>query len=188
LQYEAEFQPLQIETQRLRLTGLTPLDMSLIFEKYIKEDIKKILGHHSDEEYEKEAFKQRSGYAAYNRGFIQFLIREKGDEQVIGRCGLHNWNPEHHRAEIGYHLSEESYKRKGLMTEAVAAVIGYGFNTLHLNRIEAMAAKDNIPSLRILAKFNFVNEGTLRAHYFTGKRYEDSIVFSILRDEYLKSK
>jgi [ribosomal protein S5]-alanine N-acetyltransferase len=178
-------QPVLIETKRLTLKGFTPQDMTFIFEQYAKDEIKKILGHRTEEAYEKEALKQKNGYATYNRTFLLFLLIEKTTDRIIGRCGLHNWNVEHKRAEIGYDIGDENFKRMGLMSEAVSAIIDYGFNTLNLHRIEAMVGSRNTPSLKIMEKFNFVREGLLRQHYYIDGKYEDSIFFSKLRVEYL---
>jgi ribosomal-protein-alanine N-acetyltransferase len=77
-------------------------------------------------------------------------------------------------------MEDEDFKRKGLMTEAVGAIIDFGFGKLHLNRIEALVGAENTASLRLMEKFNFVQEGVLRQHYFTGDKFEDSVVFARL--------
>jgi ribosomal-protein-alanine N-acetyltransferase len=81
-------------------------------------------------------------------------------------------------------MHDEQFKRKGLMSEAVEAVIDHGFNELNLNRLDAMVGPANIPSLRLMEKFNFVQEGILRQHYWTGSEFEDSVLFSKLLREY----
>jgi ribosomal-protein-alanine N-acetyltransferase len=177
--------PFIIETERLVLKGFSPEDMTFIFENYPKEKIMNFLGHLSEADYQAEEFKQKNGYAAFNRSFMLFLMVEKSSDKIIGRCGLHNWNKEHKRAELGYNITIEDYKQKGLMTEAVNAIIEYGFNELKLHRIEAMVGSNNIPSLKILEKHSFVKEGVLRQHYFIADKYEDSVVFSKLRNEYM---
>jgi ribosomal-protein-alanine N-acetyltransferase len=178
----------QIETSRLILKGLSPEDMKTVFENYPKEEIKQILGHRSEEDYLKEENKYRNGYASYNRGFMLFLLTDKASGMIIGRCGLHNWNTDHKRAEIGYSMEDESYKRLGLMSEAVEAVIDYGFRKLDLNRIEALVASYNVPSLKLLEKNGFVREGVLRNHYLVDEVFEDSILFSKLYVEYVNDK
>ncbi len=179
-----EFNRILLETNRLFLRGLNPESMTFIFENYTKDEIKNILGHQTEKEYQTEQLKQKKGYAAYNRSFILFLLTEKTSNRIIGRCGIHNWNKEHNRAELGYNITDENYKRKGLMTEAVSAVIEYGFNQLKLHRIEALVGSYNLPSLKILEKHNFVREGLLRQHYYMFDEYLDSIVFSKLCSEY----
>ena len=180
--------PIIIETKRLKLTGFSPQDMTSVFENFSKDERRKILGHRTEEDYQKEEYKYKNGYASYNRSFILFLLSEKEYDNIIGRCGLHNWNVEHNRAEIGYNISDENFKRKGLMTEAVSAIIDYGFNTLKLHRIEALVGSNNIPSLKIMERNRFIKEGLLRQHYYITDKYEDSVLFSKLYNEYIDEK
>ena len=86
--------------------------------------------------------------------------------------------------EIGYDISDLTYRQKGFMTEAVKAIISYGFTTLRLHRIEALVGSQNIPSLKIMEKNQFRKEGLLRQHYYSSGRYDDTIVFSKLDHEY----
>lgn len=177
-----------IETNRLLLKGLSPQDMTILFENYPKTEIKTVLGHQSEEAYQKEEHKYQNGYASYNRSFLLFLLEDKASGKIIGRCGLHNWNMDHQRAEIGYSMEDEDFKQRGLMSEAVEAIIDYGFSKLKLNRIEALVASYNTPSLRLLEKNGFVQEGVLRNHYLVDGIFEDSVVFSRLQDEYFREK
>lgn len=177
-----------IETNRLLLKGFTPEDMNFIFENLPISEIKELLGHTSDEAFEKEALKQKQGYSCYNRSFVLFMLIEKKANKIIGRCGLHNWNKDHYRAEIGYSMEDEFFKNKGLMSEAVKAIIEYGFKELKLNRIEALVGIDNVPSLKIIAKNHFVKEGVLRKHYLIEEVYVDSVFFSLLAEEFLQQK
>lgn len=174
-----------IETKRLILKGFSPADMAHVFENYSKEEIKQILGHRSEEAYLKEESKYKNGYASYNRSFMLFLLTDKVSGTIIGRCGLHNWNVDHKRAEIGYSMEDESFKEKGLMSEAVEAIIAYGFNQMNLHRIEALVGSENVPSLRLMEKNSFVKEGLLREHYLVDGKFEDSIMFSKLYEEFI---
>ena len=177
-----------IETKRLILKGLSPDEMNYIFKNCSKDEIKRILGHRSEEAYQKEESKYNNGYSSYNRSFNLFLMTDKTSNTIIGRCGIHNWNAEHRRAEIGYVMEDERYKRKGLMTEALEAVIEYGFNEMNLNRIEALVGIGNVASLRLMEKFNFIKEGLLRQHHYAADKYEDSVFFSKLHHEYINEK
>lgn len=173
-----------IETPRLLLKGLSPEDMKYIFDNLTKSEIMKLLGHRSEEDYVKEEHKHKNGYSSYNRSFKLFLLTLKESGQIIGRCGLHNWNLEHNRAEIGYVMEDDDFKQKGLMSEAVQAIIDFGFNELKLNRIESLVGMGNIPSLRLMEKNNFKKEGILREHFWVGDKYVDSILYSKLLNEY----
>jgi len=177
-----------LESKRLLLKGISPEGMTYIFENYSPSQIMYLLGHNTMEEFEKEKSKHEKGYATYNRSFILFLLIDKETETIIGRCGLHNWNPDHNRAEIGYSMEVESFKQLGLMSEAVEVILDYGFTILNLHRIEALVASYNIPSLKLLNNNNFVQEGLLREHYLVGNKHEDSLVFSLLQKDYKGKK
>ena len=176
-----------LETNRLLLRGISAEYMKYLFNNCSKEAIKETLGHRSEDEFEKERYKHQNGYSSYNRSFIVFLLIDKESHAVIGRCGLHNWNTDHNRAEIGYVMTEENFKQKGLMSEAVKTILDYGFSTLKLHRIEALIGKDNVASLSIVRKFGFVQEGILREHYQINNQMEDSVVFGLLYHDYQKS-
>ena len=56
------------------------------------------------------------------------------------------------------------------MSEALQLVIDYGFNVMHLHRIEALIDPDNLGSRSVLEKGGFVFEGTLRDNeYYKGE-------------------
>jgi ribosomal-protein-alanine N-acetyltransferase len=160
--------------------------MFSIFQTKSKEQVISILGHETDEAYEKELFKHNNGYASYKSAFKMFLLEEKSSKLIIGRCALHNWNTECFRAEIGYHIEKEANKQKGYMTEAVKSIIDFGFDQLKLNRIEAVVNPKNIPSLKIIQKFNFTQEGYLKQHFFVEGQFVDSLIFGLLKSEYKK--
>ena len=103
----------------------------------------------------------------------------------MGWCGYHTWYIQHDRAELGYELYHESDRGKGYMSELMPYVIEYGFKDMNLNRIEAMVGPTNIPSLKLLEASGFVKEGQMRSHYLRDGEYQDSLVFSLLRNEYL---
>lgn len=174
-----------IETERLILKGISDDVMKDIFNTLPKEEIKELLGHQSDEDFEKELQKHLQGYASYRSRFILFLLVDKTTGKTVGRCGIHNWNREHNRGEIGYNMVDENEKRKGLMTEAATAVLQYGFETMKLHRIEALVGPNNVPSLKIIDKLGFQKEGVFRGHWLVDGKYEDTHAFAILRDEYL---
>ena len=173
------------ETERLILRKLTAPDFNYIFENYTEAEVRTLLGVSSDDEYTLELNKYKKGYDTYNRSFVYFQMVDKANQQIIGGGGFHNWYVDHRRAELGYALKDESYKGRGLMTEALAFFIDYGFKYMDLNRIEAFIGPDNIASLKLISKYKFTREGALRQHYMQAGKLEDTFVFSLLRDEYL---
>jgi [ribosomal protein S5]-alanine N-acetyltransferase len=174
-------------TPRTILKKFTPVEYNYIFENYSEPEIRKLLGLHTDAEFQTEQEKYRLGYSSYRVDMISFQILDKETLEIMGYCGFHHWSKYHSRAELGYSLSNDTYKKKGIMTEVLERIIAYGFNTMHINRMEALVADDNIASKLLLKKYNFTQEGLLRQHYFINGVHEDSLMYSLLRDEYERS-
>lgn len=120
--------------------------------------------------------------------YKRFILTDKATAIAFGSCSLHNWYPEHKRAELGYDIKYEEMKNKGYMKETVAAVLAFGFDKMELNRIEAYIGPANEPSLRLVKGFGFMEEGRLRAHYTSGGKTEDSLCFGLLKSEYDTAK
>lgn len=173
-----------LQTERLLLQKLTPEDHHHVFGTYSDEAIKEFFGLNTDDALQVEKQRYKAGMATFNRSFVNFQLMDKRSGKIIGGCGFHTWYLQHARTEIGYQINDEANRGKGLMREAMKAIIDYGFYQMHLNRIEAFIGQDNVPSLRLVRSLGFIEEGRLRQHYCKNGRMEDSLVFALLRDEY----
>ncbi len=69
------------------------------------------------------------------------------------------------------------------MSEALTAIIDFGFETMELNRIEALVFPGNENSSKLLKKLGFHLDGLLRQNYFCKGKYWDELCFSLLRDD-----
>jgi [ribosomal protein S5]-alanine N-acetyltransferase len=107
--------------------------------------------------------------------------RESGD--LIGNFGIRRPAAWSHDAEIGYELSPDHWGH-GYATEAVGAILRFGFEDLGLHRIAAWTVADNAASARVLAKVGFTLEGRLRDRESFKGRYWDVLVFGILAEEW----
>ena len=113
---------------------------------------------------------------------IRWGISLKGEQDIIGTIGFNNFT-KHHKANIGYDLRPE-YWNKGIMTEALSAVINYGFNQLEINRMEAEVMQGNVNSERLLLKLNFMKEGILRQWMYWNDNHYDMSMFSLLKTDF----
>jgi len=173
-----------LETKRLLLKELNPDIIDALFSTGSDVDIISFLGLPGVEALETEKTNWQQGLTTFKISFKKFLIAEKETNKFVGRCDFHTWHIMHRRAEIGYAITDETLKGKGYMSEALRAVIAFGFDKMQLNRIEAFTGKSNIPSLQLLKNIGFTEEGTLRSHYFKNGVIEDSVCFSLLQPEY----
>lgn len=110
------------------------------------------------------------------------IIYRKNDK-LIGTCGFFKISKNHRYGEIGYALSRD-YWGRGLMTEAISAVIKFGFEKLKLNRIQARCLVENVASEKVLKKIGMKEEGILRESMFIKGRFRDLKMFSILKKEF----
>lgn len=177
-----------LETKRLLLKKLTPEGFKNLFHDYSEDQIVDQLGLKSHAEFLKEKEKVKGGYTTYDRTILAFLLVLKDSNKTIGRCGYHNWYVDHFKAEIGYALNSDEYKRHGYMSEAVNTILEYGFITMGLNRIEACIGPNNIPSLSIIRKHGFTQEGYFKQHYVRDGEIQDTLFFALLKDEYVTRK
>lgn len=86
--------------------------------------------------------------------------------------------------ELGYAVCRAGWG-KGYATEAASLMLGFGFGSLHLHRIQAACGPDNRASQRLLARLGFTPEGRIRDHVFTNGAWRDSLLYSILDHEWL---
>ena len=115
-----------------------------------------------------------------NNTGINWGISLKGNPKIIGIIGHYKISPENHRAEIGY-LSLPETNGKGYMSEAIKAVVAYGFQQMNLHSIEAIIDPENIASEKVLQKNGFVKEAHLLENELREGKFLDTIIYSLLK-------
>jgi ribosomal-protein-alanine N-acetyltransferase len=118
------------------------------------------------------------------RELFQWGIAETATDAVLGTCTLTHVSPAHQRSEIGFALRQVRWGQ-GLGTEAVTAVIGFAFDSLDLNRIEADVDPRNERSLRLLERLGFQREGHLRQRYYVNGERQDTLMLGLLRSDWI---
>jgi [ribosomal protein S5]-alanine N-acetyltransferase len=129
-----------------------------------------------------DAFVARSRTMAAEGTGVRLVLERASDGAFLGWCSLSRWNPDHRTAALGYCLAEPAWGR-GYATEAARAVLGWAFETLDLNRVQAETDTRNLASARVLEKLGFVREGTLREDCVVHGEVSDSWVYGLLRRE-----
>jgi len=112
---------------------------------------------------------------------IVFAIVTRDTNELAGAIGL--VPKEHNRGEIGYWVGVPFWGR-GYSTEATRAIIRYAFETIGMNRIEAMHFSRNPASGRVMQKAGMQHEGTHREAIFKWDEYIDTEMYAILRREW----
>lgn len=174
----------ELTTPRLRLRRLTMRDAHDIY-RYSR-----------DPEVARHVLWDAHRSIGDSRAYLRFMLRRYRSREpaswgieylatgrVIGTIGFMWVQDENASAEVGYSLARE-YWNQGIMTEALSAVIRYGFDGMDLNRIEAQHETTNPASGAVMRKCHMQREGTLRERLYNKGLYVDVDLYAILRRDY----
>jgi len=106
-----------------------------------------------------------------------------GDDQVVGLCGFNEWSKVHRWAEVAYDLAHVHWGR-GLMRQAVKALMQWTFTQDQIDRVHAFVRVDNTRSAKFLERLGFVREGCLRKYRICKGEAYDYYVYSLLRSDW----
>jgi ribosomal-protein-alanine N-acetyltransferase len=171
-----------LETERLVLRAPRAEDALDIFQIMSDERVVRYFGAPPMASLERAALRVKSfeeDFAAHNG--IRWAITLRGEDRLLGTLGFWRLIKEHMRAEVGYELAPEQWG-KGIMPEALGAVLRFGFTAMGLHSVEAQIEPPNTGSRRVLEKLGFVQEGYFRENYYHPEegRFSDTAVFSLL--------
>lgn len=117
---------------------------------------------------------------AFSRGTtFEFAIVTETDE-LLGGCGLNQFDRMNRRANLGYWVRSGA-ARRGVATTAVRTLRDWGFANTDLERIEIVMAVGNIASRRVAEKAGAVHEGILRSRLYLHGAANDAHIFSFTR-------
>ena len=136
------------------------------------------------------AFRRR--VRAYDREWQQgtgysFLVLLRQDDGVLGGITLTNLRRGVAQSiSLGYWIGGR-HARQGYMTEALLAALEFCFEDLGLHRVEAACLPNNQASKGLLIKSGFCEEGYARQFLRINGRWQDHVLFAILRDDWRKA-
>ena len=110
---------------------------------------------------------------------VYWGIALKEDNKLIGTICLWNILKDHYRAEIGFVLHPDQ-QGKGLMGEALAAVLNYVFNDMKLHSVEGRVNPANAASIKLMERAGFIREAYFKEDYFVNGKFGYTAVYSLL--------
>lgn len=114
---------------------------------------------------------------------VRLAVDRVSDGAFIGWCSLSRWNPGYRSASLGYCFDDAAWGH-GYATEAARGLLGWAFDALDLNRVQAETDTRNLASARVLEKLGAVREGTLREDCVVNGEVSDSWVYGLIRREW----
>ncbi len=168
------------ETNRLFLRPLNESDTDAVFAMRSSADVMRFIRPLQTKKSESEGWINlvSSRWKSEKIGFCAII--EKSSGKFVGWCGL--WRlDETKETEVGYALFKDFWG-KGYATEASEAFLIYGFETLNLEKIVAVAAPENQNSCRVMQRLGMSFD-------YIGKFYERDLVhYSITKEKFFNAK
>ena len=141
----------------------------------------------SPSELSKRSFRKRIDF--YKRGLREgsaysYFLKRASDERLIGGLTLSNVRyGVISSASLGYWIGAP-FARKGHMSEASRLACAFAFDVLQLHRLEAACLPQNLPSIALLHKNGFAQEGVARKYLRINGVWQDHLLFAQLEDDY----
>lgn len=106
------------------------------------------------------------------------------DDTVIGGVNLNALvRGVFENAYLGYWI-DEAHGGRGHATDAVRQAVSFAFERAGLHRVQAAVIPRNAPSIRVLEKAGFREEGYAQRYLLIGGRWEDHRLFAVTREEW----
>jgi ribosomal-protein-alanine N-acetyltransferase len=106
------------------------------------------------------------------------------DETLVGGASLSSLRRGvSETASLGYWIGEP-FARQGYMTAALPLILDFSFDRLRLHRVEAACLPSNIPSRSLLVRAGFQHEGYARQYLCIEGKWQDHLLFAILREDW----
>jgi [ribosomal protein S5]-alanine N-acetyltransferase len=176
--------PGPIETSRLRVRTVTEADLPALLLVNGDLDVTRFLPYPAWATLADGLawLKRMHGFQASGTA-LQFVVADKEAGHAIGTCLLFKHDEGSARAELGYVLARACWGR-GLMHEALTALVGCAFTQMGLRRLEAEVDPRNRASGRSLQRLGFTREGLLRQRWVDKGEAHDVEAYGLLRHEW----
>lgn len=168
-----------IKTKRLVLREIVPTDLAVM--QRLQTDVR-VVQFFGRDPLSPEQVRERVELIAREIALgtsIRWGIALETDSALVGTAGFWRWDKAHQLAEIGYELAPEQWG-KGIMHEALQAIVRYGFECMQLHRVEANVDAKNVASRRVLEKVGFMQEGLFRENWLYKNTHSDTAFYGLL--------
>ena len=172
-----------IETERLLLRQAIQEDTEDILAIFSDPNVTKFhdLDTFTNLDQARGVIERRAKGFESNRG-IRWGITLKPQDKLIGSCGF-TWDREASAAEVGYELASQFW-RQGIMSEALRAILNYGFEIEGMQFVIAEIMLENEASRRLLKKLGFQSQRVLKERGFWKGQHHDLEQFMLTNSKF----
>jgi RimJ/RimL family protein N-acetyltransferase len=184
--------PDHFETARLLIRSPRPGEGRMVYEAVMEslQELKAWMpwAHHEMSPEIQEGISRRMHASFLAREDLPLRLFNKGTGELVGGSGLHRFDWDVPRFEIGYWVRTK-FQGQGYITEAVIGITNFAFEHLFAERVEIRTDKNNTRSWRVAERAGFTLEGILRNDTRTvDGKLRDTRVYSMIRDEWLAGR
>lgn len=179
---------ISIETERLILRPYIIEDATSMYNNWIGDsEVCKYMAWPCRENIDEVELIIEKIIKAYSKpSFYQWNVVFKETNESIGISGLSIVDEGYLCGGVSYCIGKK-YWGKGIATEVLRAVLGFAFNEVGFNRIEAYHSINNPSSGRVMEKAGMIFEGMARQKYKSNLGFEDSNMYGILKEDFIIS-
>lgn len=116
-----------------------------------------------------------------------FIVFDKRTQQYAGSTRFYDFHPSHQAASLGYTWYGKEFHGTGLNKNCKYLLLKFAFEYMKLERLEFRADHNNKRSIAAMQSIGCIVEGVLRSNCKAIEGRRDSIVLSILKDEWQNS-
>lgn len=175
-----------IRTARLRLVPVTVENAGVLWEVLQAPDLRDYqdLPNVNRAQFLRAVGQRPTRFAPGTSGRFEWLVHfVQGENDALGWVSLRVAENDRTSAEIGYSIVS-TYRRRGIATEAVEALIDEGFTRARLQRIRAYCLPENHSSRAVLRRAGFSSDGTLPRGATVQGRPVDVLAHTLEREEW----
>ncbi len=171
----------ELFTENLKLRKCTENDIEFCYELAKDKEMSKYVSW--------QAHKTLDDSAAFISGIIEgyksgncettWAVCDRQTDKFMGVISLVNFSEKNRSCAVNYWIGRK-YQNMGYMTQALKAVIDFGFNTVGLHRIVAKHRAQNLPSGRVMIKAGMNLEGIFHDEVCIDGEYFDVLHYAII--------
>lgn len=173
---------MSLSGEKIILRALEPEDLNFLYQIENNESFWEV--SHTQTPFSKYILKrylENAHLDIYESKQLRLLIEEKSTRKQIGMIDLFDYNPQHKRAGIGI-LIHPDFEKKGFASEALSIIINYSFSHLQMHQLYANITSDNIKSLALFYKYNFIKTGVKKDWILSEGKFKDEVLFQLIKE------
>jgi len=173
---------MSLSGEKIILRALEPEDLNFLYQIENNESFWEV--SHTQTPFSKYILKrylENAHLDIYESKQLRLLIEEKSTRKQIGMIDLFDYNPQHKRAGIGI-LIHPDFEKKGFASEALSIIINYSFSHLQMHQLYANITSDNIKSLALFHKYNFIKTGVKKDWILSEGKFKDEVLFQLIKE------